>query len=64
VIKVWRHQQSAGAVEAFGVGGVSPWLDVTRLSGDRGIRVPIRLSDETNEGISECLRELSEIDGP
>ena len=123
VIDVRRQQQAVGTVEALGIGGVPPWLDVTRLqmprlvhsgdpaelfpqqnlgpehplatpgsdkliperrprdatvgnrvfevdrlrralkNGERGIRVPVRLSDETDEGIGECPWDLSEVDG-
>ena len=43
-------------------------LEVGRLrralkNGDRRVRVPVRLADETDESISEGLRELGEVDG-
>ena len=42
-------------------------FDVVRLrrglkNGDSRVCVPVRLTDETDEGISECLREFSEVD--
>ena len=43
-------------------------LDVGRLrralkNGDRRVRIPVRLTDETDESISEGLRELGEVYG-
>jgi len=32
-------------------------------NGDRRVRVPVRLTDETDESVSEGLRELREVDG-
>jgi hypothetical protein len=43
-------------------------FDIGRLrrglkNGDRRVRVPVRLSDEADQSIGECLRELCKVDG-